>query len=466
MVNLVDGRWRYSFLLPPFILGVCLAVAAKVSVGLLLYGGVGFLRALSVILATLAAALAFGLWAGRSVGPESSMEAVRLRWLLTLVAFTGAVVFAGTWEYFGAFGVQPWSQALGLALLAGLPLFFGGALLGVMTREDSVLHPKADVSRLSPGVAVILGVGAGFLATGFVLFPRFSAPHLLLVCVVFLSLGALIHGWILDQIPQVRVVGRRESHRGEVRVEHWVRGRPRRVLRALLVNGEVRGLESEGGDPELPGERAVRTFLNQLGKPESILFVGGGGLTLPRLVKAEDPSCRVTVLEEDPLLTELALEHFLVSEADAIDVQQGPVGWGRVGPDEGSAVVVLAASALDDSVPTLVALRHILPWVDDCLRPGGVAVAVGLPRGAGSELGPTHPQLRPILDQGSGRFPFRRLYAHDDEVMIVFAHRTLELPEEFEGFLLAQPELVPVPPESEPLGAGSVPRAGGEGPGG
>ncbi len=434
MVRRIEQHWRYSFLLPPFILGACLAVAAKVAVGLLLYGGVGFLRALSVILATLAGTLAFGLWAGRIVDPVGPTEAVRLRWLLTLVAFTGAVVFAGAWEYFGAFGVQPWSQALGLALLAGLPLFFGGSLLGVMTREDSVLHPPPDASRVSPGMAVILGVGAGFLATGFILFPRFSAPHLLLVCVVLLSAGALIHGWILDQVTVVKTVAVRTSHRGELQVEHRIRGRPRRVHRALLRNGRVVGLESENGSPELPEERAVWSLIQQLDGPRSALFVGAGALTLPRLLRRDRTECRVVVLEEDPLVTEMAYGHFEVDEGDGVEIHHGPPGWGGTEGLGEADLVAVSGSALEGDLPTPLRLQHLLPWLDSLLRPSGVVVAYGLALPEDGDRGLDHPYLEPLIGLQTGRLPFRRAFVKEDEVVVVLANRGLDLPDELEGF--------------------------------
>ncbi len=440
---MVTERWRRIFLVPPFILGACLAVASKVAVGLLLYGGVGFIEALSVILATLAGALAFGMWTGRGIHPDASVEGVRRRWLLTLVSFTAAVVFSGAWEYFGAFGVRPWSQAMGLALLAGLPLFFGGSLLGAMTRAGSVLHPPPGVSRLSPGVAAILGTAAGFMLAGFVLFPRFSAPHLLLVCVVLLSAGALVHGWILDQVILVRNVERRASDRGELRVDHWVRGRPRSVLRALQENDRLRGLETEQGDPRIPAEVALQHLLPGLRDPRTVLFVGGGAMTVPCLLRRYHPDARIVVLEENQTLTDLAYSHFAVSESDRIEIHHGPPDWRLVELLGEVDAIVVSGSFLAGGNPIPVALRDLLPWFDTLLGADGVVVAYGFPiRGRQAREGllspevPDDPPLKALLDESAARFAPQYLYSAGEDALLVLGPIDPDPPVRLDGFEL------------------------------
>lgn len=180
--------------MPPFLVGISAAVAAEVAAGMLLYGGPGLARSVTTVLAVEAAALAAGLAAPAPHPGERGQ--LRGRWLLALTAFLVAASFATVWAVVPSLGSGRLGQGLGLAVLAALPLYACGALLGGFTAERTAAAvvrrrlPRRR-SRIAPVAA--LGAATGFLATG-VLLPRAPMPASLMVgCLVLLSLGAMVH---------------------------------------------------------------------------------------------------------------------------------------------------------------------------------------------------------------------------------------------------------------------------------
>jgi hypothetical protein len=181
-----------------FLVGAALAVVGEVAVGLLLYGGPGFIPALSVILAVILLALAVGLRAGSRMGRGGSIENARRRWLPLLVAVSLAALFSGLWEVFRGFQAGALSQGAGLAFLAALPMYAGGAVLGGFapdSGEGGWVGPPA-----------LAGAGVGVLGTGYFLFPTFSPTVILLLCLMVLSAAALLHGRALDRRVAVETV--------------------------------------------------------------------------------------------------------------------------------------------------------------------------------------------------------------------------------------------------------------------
>ena len=118
---------------PAFVAGFGAGASGTVAVALLLYSGEGMLRSLALIVATELGAFGLGLGTG---GPPSewnqALESLRGRWFFVLIAFLAAAGFTLAWDFFEGFGASAMTQALGLALLAGLPLYaFGRPLRGL-----------------------------------------------------------------------------------------------------------------------------------------------------------------------------------------------------------------------------------------------------------------------------------------------------------------------------------------------
>ncbi|MEQ1858119.1 MAG: hypothetical protein ABL963_16820 [Longimicrobiales bacterium] len=189
--RLPRGAWTAALMV-----GAAAAISAEVAVGILLYASPGFMRSLTTILAAEGVALAAGLHAAPPVGP-GLVDRLRRRWLFCLAAFLLAAVFGTLWSMVEVVGQGRIGQGLGLALLAGLPLFACGTLLGGMG-----VVAACDVSgRLPPpGAAAALGAGLGFVATGLLL-PRAPIPASLLVgCLMLLSGGGMIYGSVVGEV--------------------------------------------------------------------------------------------------------------------------------------------------------------------------------------------------------------------------------------------------------------------------
>lgn len=186
----VRARWA-----PALMVGAAGAIAAEVAVVVLLYASAGFMRSLTTMLAIEGISLAAGLHttpADRIV----LLERLRRRWLFALGAFLAAAVFGTLWSLFESLGQGRVGQGLGLALLAGLPIFACGTLLGGM---GAMAEGNESGALPRPGAAAALGAGLGFIATG-ALLPRAPIPASLLVgCLMLLSGGGMIYGAMVGE---------------------------------------------------------------------------------------------------------------------------------------------------------------------------------------------------------------------------------------------------------------------------
>ncbi len=109
--------------------------------------------------------------------------------MVCLVVFMGAAGFATLWTFRPGAGATAVSQALGLALLGGLPLYAAGNLFGTMA---SLRGLRGHVGPRI-GASGAFGAAIGIMAAGYGV-PRLSAPSVLLFLMVLLSGGALIQG--------------------------------------------------------------------------------------------------------------------------------------------------------------------------------------------------------------------------------------------------------------------------------
>jgi len=301
----VSARTRLLGWAPPFVVGVCAATAAEVSVALLLYTGPGLVRSITVILGVETAALAVGMWSAPGPRPDL-LDALRRRWLLCLVAFLVATVFAAFWTFLQDVAGTALGQGLGLAFLAGLPLYACGGVLGGMGTAASTEEARPG----SVGTPALFGGTVGIVATGIFL-PRIPTPaSLLLICLVLLSAGGLVFGYVLDGRVRVFVRARRPSSVGDVRVEDRYLASHDRSARLLLEGPSLRRWVALGIENGTAWDvAAFRAFAAPLDMPFEILLVGGGASPLARVAVREHPSVRVSVSERSPCVLELGREH-------------------------------------------------------------------------------------------------------------------------------------------------------------
>ncbi len=182
---------------PAFVAGFAAGASGTVAVALLLYSGEGLLRSLTLIVAIELGA--FGLGLGMSGRPREwshAVESLRRRWLSALVAFLAAAGYALAWVLFTGFGASPMTQALGLALLAGFPLYACGRLLRAISTVRMMAGPTGD------GALGALGAAAGVLVTGLGALSGIGVPSFVFFLLVILSGAALLQGWVLKPIEE------------------------------------------------------------------------------------------------------------------------------------------------------------------------------------------------------------------------------------------------------------------------
>lgn len=181
---------------PPLLVGASAAVAAEVAMGMLIYAGDGFMRSLTTVLAVEVVAFGVGLWSAPAAQPDL-VDRLRLWWVMCIVAFMAATTFGVVWSFVPAVGTGALAQALGLTILAALPLFTCGTVLGGM---GSVMRRAEPGMMREPGAAAALGAGLGFVMTGLLL-PRAPIPASLTVaCLVLLSAGGIVYGTVLGSL--------------------------------------------------------------------------------------------------------------------------------------------------------------------------------------------------------------------------------------------------------------------------
>ena len=184
---------------PAFVAGVAAGASGTIAVALLLYSGEGLLRSLTLIVAIELGA--FGLGLGVTGPPREwahAVESLRRRWLFALVVFLAAAGFTLAWSLFAGFGATPVTQALGLALLAGLPLYACGHLLRAICAVRAMAGLTGDPAFAS------LGAATGVSVTGLGALSSVGVPSFVLFLLVILSGAALLQGWVLKPLGESR----------------------------------------------------------------------------------------------------------------------------------------------------------------------------------------------------------------------------------------------------------------------
>lgn len=404
-------RW-----IPAFVVGGSAAAVGELAGGILLYSTEGFVGALTLVLVTELGALALGLATAPRPGRDGvGVEAIRRRWLLMLVFYTAAAVFSGTWSLLGGFAAAPAAQGLGLALLSGLPLYGAGSLLGAMRALEVEAGEPEPSGRGWGGVgaAAFAGAACAVLAVGLVLLPRLQAPSILLVFLIGLSAAALLHGWLLDERPVIRLVEELPSPLGAVRVEEWRGGGEAGTLRVLLEHGRVRGVErSDGSATEAWEEAVVELARDRAGPAGAVLVIGGGTFSLPRALREVVEDGKVAVLEENPEITRAARRHFSDPVAAGVEVLHGE--WAETWPAAPRPwdMVVVDARAHAGNRPLPNRPRRVFREMRERTAEEGVIVLGPLDGPAASLAEP----LADLLRSAAEAFPALALYGGTSRV--------------------------------------------------
>lgn len=411
---------------PPFLVGLAGAGVAEISATLLLYTTEGFLPALTLILAVESAAFALGLWSGSVHMEAGTVEQVRLRWLFALVALSMAAAFSTGMTVLEEAFRGGLGQGLGLAFLGSLPLFALGSLLAAMGRSRSPGSWRLAVSTA-------FGLAAGFLLTGVLLLPNLAPYTLYLLLLSVLSGGALLHGWVLDGRPQTAVVEEVPTPRGMARVEDRLTGATDLQWRVILEGGRLRAREGADGRKGREWENSVLEAVKGGGHDSGpVLFLGGGGGTLARLLLDDFPELDLLVVEESQEVVHLARKHLWPFPGwERVRCRMGNP-WRALAELEGAFPLLLVDM---EAVPALGVVPHIpSPVWRELARlagPGGLVVLGGL--ALSDRLGEA--PVKGLLGGASRYFDRGALYEGKEEaVLLLPGSQAPSWPPVFPGF--------------------------------
>jgi spermidine synthase len=106
--------------------------------------------------------------------------------------------------------------------------------------------------------------------------------------------------------------------------------------------------------------------------PLDVVFVGGGGFTLPRWLEATRPGSRAHVLEVDGELVEFDEEHLELREAPGLRISVGDARTEMLNVETDSADVVVGDAFGNHAVPWHLATSEWIDEVKRVLKPGGL----------------------------------------------------------------------------------------------
>lgn len=111
---------------------------------------------------------------------------------------------------------------------------------------------------------------------------------------------------------------------------------------------------------------------NPRGAPLDVLFLGGGGLTLPRWLQATRPGSEALVLEVDGELVDFVEERLPLESSKGLRISVGDARVGMLDVDTDSVDVVVGDAFGDDAVPWHLTTAEWSEEVQRVLKPGGL----------------------------------------------------------------------------------------------
>lgn len=134
-------------------------------------------------------------------------------------------------------------------------------------------------------------------------------------------------------------------------------------------------------DPTHLGYRYTRWIAHAIdgtfpaGKPLNVVFVGGGGFTLPRWLDATRPGSQGLVLEVDGELVQFDEEHLGLRETPGLRIRIGDARVDMLDVPSHSADVVVGDAFGNRTVPWHLATTEWMEEVQRVLKPGGLFAA-------------------------------------------------------------------------------------------
>jgi len=399
----------------PALVGAALAVVCFTAGALMLYEARGALPAAGGLIATFAAALAAGLWAGAPVDDPERPPA--LRWIALGITLGIGGVVATAWRVYEGERMGGLGRALCLLLVVGVPVYAAGYLLPALAgwetsrAEDDEGEEEAAMATPALIAAVLGGLAVGAALCGLVLLPMVAPGPLLLGTAALVTFPLMYPRHARGTRADEQVLMEEQTPFGMLRVVEIVYPGKRQPERRLYQNDEIESGElTRTGAPTFAYIAAGERFFADVERAgQAYLFLGGGAYTLPRRVAERDPRARITVVELDPEVTRAAYRwfglrpehgiHTIHGDGRAVAAGLAPQSFDRVFVDvyDGSETVPYGLVTLDG-------MRELARL----LRPGGVLLmnVIGVATGEGDR------RFWSTLQTAREAFPTVRLYYH------------------------------------------------------
>ena len=245
--------------------------------------------------------------------------------------------------------------------------------------------------------ATLIGTGAALIATALLLGSLFGKRGRALAALVIAGALAYAGLWpgavqppqqdplmqIGMQMGATGIVHYEESEYYTIQVERTVRDDTGGPLHALHLDHLVHSY-ADPDDPAYLEYEYLRIFKDVVDwtarrKPVfRVLFIGGGGYTLPRLIEQQYPTAEIDVVEIDPAVTRVAYRFFGVAHQTSIRTVNEDARWYAMhtaadGAVEYDAIFIDAFNDL--SVPYHLTTRELTAELRRLLTPDGALVA-------------------------------------------------------------------------------------------
>lgn len=365
------------------------------------------------IIGVVLAGISGGAWAGGRLADRRPAEST-LAWLLLASGVTAMLIAPATEMLAGKDGLLT-SANLAMTLLARvvvlsfllffLPSFLLGMISPVAVRlamrdvatSGTIVGRISAVSTLGSIAgtfvtgfylvarfgtkATVVGTGAVLIAGALILFARRAGPAIVTTLLValagFSSFRPLPPPVQQGELPrsQTGFIHTEESAYYAIRVQRTVREDTGAPVHALHLDHLVHSY-SDPAAPAFLEYGYLQTFdeLIRTSRATRLLFIGGGGYTLPRKLEQEHPRTRIDVVEIDPAVTRVAHRYFGLPRTTRIRTANEDARWFTL-REQGPYDAVLIDAFSDLSIPYHLTTREYLLELRRLLAPHGIVAA-------------------------------------------------------------------------------------------
>ena len=392
-----------------FVSSFCLLVIELVAGRILApYVGVSLYTWTSIIGVVLAG-ISLGAWAGGALADRYDARRL-LPVLLMLGAMASfAIVPLANLAGSDAFPAPQNSLMLRVLTLSALIFFLPSCILGTISpvAVKMALRDLTQTGHVVGRIYAVSTVGSilGTFATGFFLISRFGTRAILLavaavlvICAAMTLIGARRKAIVLALLTVLVGCAAAANHAGllamplaadskyfketnyyTIRVEERTRIDGAGKLETLILDQLVHSLN----DPQNPCFLAysyLRTFQDLVqwkgenGRPLNLLFLGGGGYTLPRCIEQTMSNAKIDVVEIDPGVTAAAYDYLAVRRPARIHTVNTDARWYLMRTNQ-RYDIIFGDAFNDISIPYHLTTREFIALQKRHLLPGGVLAA-------------------------------------------------------------------------------------------